>query len=63
MATLAKKHGQQAINEGTAELRRDVGFWLFLFYGLGNIIGAGIYVLIGKVAGAALGAPSLSMAR
>lgn len=39
-------------------LRREVGLLLFLFYGLGNIVGAGIYVLIGKVAGAAgYGAP------
>ena len=35
------------------ELRRGVGLTLFLFYGVGNIVGAGIYVLIGKVAGAA----------
>lgn len=31
-------------------LRRTLGFWLLLFYGLGIIIGAGIYVLIGTVA-------------
>ena len=41
------------------ELRREVGLALFLFYGIGNIVGAGIYVLIGKVAGAAgYGAPA-----
>lgn len=34
-------------------LRRDVGLGLFVLYGLGNIIGAGIYVLVGKVAGEA----------
>jgi amino acid transporter len=34
-------------------LRRDVGLTLFTLYGAGNIIGAGIYVLVGKVAGAA----------
>ncbi len=34
-------------------LRRDVGLGLFVLYGVGNIIGAGIYVLIGKVAGEA----------
>jgi APA family basic amino acid/polyamine antiporter len=31
-------------------LKRGLGFWLLLFYGVGNILGAGIYVLIGKVA-------------
>ena len=32
------------------QLRRTIGLPLLLFYGLGNILGAGIYVLIGKVA-------------
>lgn len=32
-------------------LRRSLGLYLLTFYGLGNILGAGIYVLIGKVAG------------
>ncbi len=35
------------------ELKRTLGLPVLLFYGLGNILGAGIYVLIGKVAGAA----------
>lgn len=40
------------------ELRRSIGLPLLLLYGLGNIIGAGIYVLIGKVSGeAAMYAP------
>jgi APA family basic amino acid/polyamine antiporter len=34
-------------------LKRDVGLTLFTLYGAGNIIGAGIYVLVGKVAGEA----------
>lgn len=34
-------------------LARKLGFWLLTFYGLGNILGAGIYVLVGKVAGEA----------
>ena len=39
-------------------LKRNVGLLLLIFYGLGNILGAGIYVLIGKVAGSAgLAAP------
>lgn len=33
------------------KLSREVGTALLLFYGLGNILGAGIYVLVGKVAG------------
>jgi len=36
-----------------ATLHRRIGLFLLLFYGLGNILGAGIYVLVGKVAGEA----------
>ncbi len=40
------------------KLRRTIGLPLLLFFGLGNILGAGIYVLIGKVSGeAAMYAP------
>jgi amino acid transporter len=35
------------------QLRRSLTLNLVTFYGLGNILGAGIYVLVGKVAGAA----------
>ncbi len=35
------------------QLKRSLGLPLLLFFGLGNILGAGIYVLIGKVAGEA----------
>ena len=35
------------------KLKRSLGLWLLVFYGLGNILGAGIYVLVGKVAGEA----------
>lgn len=31
-------------------LRRTLGFWVLLLYGLGIVIGAGIYVLVGTVA-------------
>jgi amino acid transporter len=41
-------------------LRRSVGPVLLTFYGLGNIVGAGIYVLLGEVAGAAGGAAPLA---
>ena len=34
-------------------LRRAIGLPTFVLYGVGNIIGAGIYVLVGKVAGEA----------
>jgi APA family basic amino acid/polyamine antiporter len=33
------------------ELKRSLSFPLIMFYGLGTILGAGIYVLVGKVAG------------
>jgi len=34
-------------------LKRNLSLYLVTFYGLGNILGAGIYVLVGKVAGEA----------
>lgn len=37
------------MNKPAGELKRSIGLTLFLFFGLGNILGAGIYVLIGKV--------------
>ncbi len=36
-----------------ASLRRNLSLPLLVFYGLGTILGAGIYVLVGEVAGAA----------
>lgn len=36
--------------DNTPALKRGLGLTLITFYGLGNILGAGIYVLIGKVA-------------
>jgi len=44
---------QRGARDGGSGLRRDVGLTLFALYGAGNIIGAGIYVLVGKVAGEA----------
>jgi len=35
------------------KLKRNLGIFLVTIYGLGNIVGAGIYALIGKVAGEA----------
>ena len=40
-------------NKSVTKLRRTIGLPLLLFFGLGNILGAGIYVLIGKIAGEA----------
>ena len=34
-------------------LKRTLSLPIFTLYGLGNILGAGIYVLVGKVAGEA----------
>ena len=41
------------MSEQLVELKRTIGLPLLLFYCLGNILGAGIYVLIGKVVGEA----------
>jgi amino acid transporter len=35
------------------QLRRSLGFWALVFYGVGDILGAGIYAMVGKVAGVA----------
>lgn len=35
------------------QLHRSLGFWALVFYGVGDILGAGIYALVGKVAGVA----------
>ena len=34
-----------------AELKRSLGLGLLILYGVGTMLGAGIYVLVGKVAG------------
>lgn len=38
-------------NDTNSSLKRVISLPLLIFYGLGNILGAGIYVLIGKIAG------------
>ena len=40
-------------DHSTASLRRALGLWPLVLYGLGTIIGAGIFVLLGEVAGRA----------
>lgn len=42
-----------ATDTGQASLNRTLGFWALASYGLGDILGAGIYALMGKVAGEA----------
>ena len=37
------------MNSSSPELKRNLSLSLLALYGLGNILGAGIYVLIGKV--------------
>ena len=37
------------MNSSSPELKRSLSLSLLILYGLGNILGAGIYVLIGKV--------------
>ncbi len=44
------------------QLRRSLGFWALAIYGVGDILGAGIYALVGKVAGVAASASWLSFA-
>ena len=39
--------------DAKVQLRRSLSLSLITFYGLGTILGAGIYVLVGKVAGVA----------
>lgn len=36
--------------EAPHELKRTLGFWALTIYGVGDILGAGIYALVGKVA-------------
>ena len=43
----------QQTTDAKPALKRDIGLLLLTLYGLGNIVGAGIYVLVGEVAGTA----------
>ena len=38
-------------SDESAHLKRTLGFWALLAYGVGDMLGAGIYALVGKVAG------------
>lgn len=40
-------------NNQSVSLRRGLGFWALVVYGVGDILGAGIYALVGKIAGVA----------
>jgi len=46
-------HGEKAVSAQSPPLRRVLSLPLITFYGLGTILGAGIYVLVGKIAGVA----------
>lgn len=39
------------LSQGSGELKRTLGLFSLIAYGVGDILGAGIYVLIGRVAG------------
>ena len=39
------------MHSGDSKLSQTIGPWQILFYGLGSMLGAGVYVLIGKAAG------------
>lgn len=38
-------------NQSDPKLAREMGFWALVLYGVGDMLGSGIYALIGKVAG------------
>lgn len=46
--------------DGEIGLKRSLGFWALSIYGIGDILGAGIYALVGKVVGVAGAAGWLS---
>lgn len=48
-----EQHSGKAVSAQPPQLRRVLSLPLITFYGLGTILGAGIYVLIGKIAGIA----------
>jgi APA family basic amino acid/polyamine antiporter len=50
MATKADEFIPVSDRPPSGGLKRALGLWLLVFYGLGTIIGAGIYVLVGEVA-------------
>lgn len=46
-------YGPGMSDRETTHLRRSLGFWALVVYGVGDILGAGIYALVGKIAGIA----------
>jgi basic amino acid/polyamine antiporter, APA family len=48
MSTSTESHSHRA---APTELKRTLGMWQVMFYGLGSMLGAGIYALVGKAAG------------
>jgi len=55
MAKTAANKATDRIGQNVSEpaLKRSISLPLLVFYGLGNILGAGIYVLVGEIAGIA----------
>ena len=41
------------MSESRVQLQRSLGFWTLTVYGIGDILGAGIYALVGEIAGVA----------
>ena len=39
------------VEKSEAKLCQSIGPWQVLFYGLGSMLGAGVYVLLGRAAG------------
>ncbi len=48
-----RSSSNSAAADGLPALRPALGFWAVAIYGIGDILGAGIYALVGEVAGAA----------
>ena len=46
---IRQREQKMAKSYGSQNLRREIGLGLLVFYGLGNILGAGIYVLVGEI--------------
>lgn len=53
MSTDSAKKSRVSTGEEGGELSRELGAPMLAVYGAGTILGAGIFVLIGKVAGSA----------
>jgi APA family basic amino acid/polyamine antiporter len=57
---MTSKTGIGEVSEEQANLHREIGLFQLVAYGVGNIVGAGIYVLVGEASGLAGGMVWLS---